>query len=223
VSNQSIGEKALLLASEARRVKHSQTQELDAFAVTKKIEDLRKNLGQLETVLAAARRLNANGTAIDLHGVDDGLAALRTRAGTGLPPNKSLDNASKAVGEVSTRIGVPLKQAWLAWCDARLAELRRDRIEMLEGKAAVAATASLRELEKLRGVEPRAAAVAQFLLTHESLRERLDAAPLPDPELLELLGRLSGGTTLDALTDTDLALIRRYGIGGTIEVRRRLA
>jgi hypothetical protein len=223
VSNQSINEKALLLASEARRVGHSQSEEVNAFAVTKKIEDLRKNLGQLETVLTAARRLNANGAAIDLTGADDGLATLRMRSGTGLPPNRSLDNASKAVSEVNTRVGVSLKQAWLAWCDTRLKELRRDRIEMLEGKAAVAATVSLRELEKLRGAEPRAATITQFLLTHESLRDRLDAAPDPDPELLELLGRLSGGTTLDKLTDTDLALIRRYGIGGTIEVRRRFS
>ncbi|GIF63918.1 hypothetical protein Ais01nite_19530 [Asanoa ishikariensis] len=223
MSNQSVSEKALLLAAEARRIAVSQSDQVNEFAVHTKIDTLRKNLDQLRVVLDAARQLNAKGAAIDLTDADAGLATFRGRSGKGVPSNKALDGAINTVSEVSTKIGATLKQAWVDWCDARLGELQVGRRVMLEGKAAHDANLSLRDLEKFRNGEPRAAAITQFRLIHDSLRERLDEAPDPDPQLVELFGRLNAGTTFDKLTADDLTLIHQHKLGSTIEVRRRVS
>lgn len=221
MSNQTVTEKALLLAAEARRIGVSQSEEEATVAVTTRINDLLARLGDLRTVVDASRRLNNHGAQIPLDKVDDGLAVLRKRSGNGVPPPKALNGAIDTVTRVGSEIGDLLLQGWRSWCDERMAELRRDRMVMLESGDATAAEAAMKDLEKLRRDKPRAAAVTQFMVLHDGLREKLDSALDPEPELVELLRRLKAGTTLSRLTPDDLRLLYERGLADSVEVRRR--
>ncbi|MEV0731910.1 hypothetical protein [Polymorphospora sp. NPDC050346] len=222
MSDQSVMEKALQLAAAARQIQISQAEEVSTFATTTKIDQLHERLGRLRIVLEAARRLNAHGASIDLQKTENGLSIFRQRAAGGVPSDSALNGAIAKVTRVGEDIGARLAETWHAWCTERLAELRRDRLVMLEGAEATTAGAGMKDLEKLRAGEPRAAAITQFLAVHGSLREQLDAAPDPDPKLLDLLQRLTVGTTLDKLTVDDLRLLSERGLARTVQVRRRV-
>jgi len=221
MSDESVRDKALLLAAAGRRVSLSQQKASAAIAVTSRIKTLRDNLEALRTVLQAARRLNERGAQISLQDIDKGLDNFRKRAGAGVPSKRTIDNAASIVGDLATRIQKDLQGEWQSWCKHRMAELKTDRIAMLPSGEAMAAEASLADLEKLRRGEPRAAAIQQFAFAHRELRTQLDAAPEPDPEVLKLLDRLRVGTTLDTLTLADIQLLFDRKLAGTIEVRRR--
>jgi hypothetical protein len=138
-----------------------------------------------------------------------------------VPPPKALNGAIDTVARVGNEIGQSLLQGWRSWCDERMAELRRDRMVMLEGGDATAAEAAWKDLEKLRRDSPRAAAITQFMILHDGLREKLDSALDPEPELVDLLRRLKAGTTLGKLTPDDLRLLYDRGLADSVEVRRR--
>ncbi|RAO52537.1 hypothetical protein [Micromonospora saelicesensis] len=221
MSEQSVRDKALVLASEARRIDLGQQEEATAVAITSRIKTLRDGLERLRNTLQAARRLNVHGANVPLNGVDDGLKRFRQRAGEGLPSKMALDTAARAVDRVESTVRQALREAWRTWCEQRMAELRRDRLVMLPAGEASAAELSLADLEKLRRGAPRAADIQQFVISHRELRAQLDSAPDPDPEVLDLLHRLQVGTTLDKLTPADLQLLYDRQLAGTVEVRRR--
>ncbi|WP_229072217.1 hypothetical protein [Actinoplanes sp. DH11] len=221
MSNQSVMEKALQFAATARQIQISRAEEVTTFATTTKINQLRDQLEQLRTTLEAARRLNAEGASIDLGKAANGLSLFRKRTAGGVPSDTALNGAITTVSNAGKGIGAAVQQAWTSWSAERLAELRVDRLVMFEGAEAAAAKASLKDLGKLRAGEARAATITQFLAVHGRLRERLDEAPDPNPELLDLLRRLDAGTTLDKLTADDLRLLSEHGLTGTIVVRRR--
>ncbi|GAA4243215.1 hypothetical protein [Dactylosporangium darangshiense] len=221
MSNQSVRDKALLLASEARRIEVGQQETATAVAVSTRVNTLRDKLEGLRTTLQAARRLNAHGGDISLDNVNEGLDRFRQRAGGGLPSKPALDSAARTVDGVESRLRQALREAWRAWCEQRMAELRRDRLVMLSVREAAAAEQALADLDKLRRGDVRAAAIQQFVISHRELRAELDNAPDPDPEVLELLERLRVGTTLDKLTPADLQLLYDRQLASTVEVRRR--
>ncbi|MFC8614953.1 hypothetical protein ACFT9M_00845 [Micromonospora purpureochromogenes] len=221
MSNQSVRDKALMVASEARRIGLGQQEEATAIAVSTRISTLRDKLDGLRTTLEAARRLNQYGADIPLSNVDDGLERFRQRAGDGLPSKPALDAAARTVEGVENQLRQALREAWRSWCEQRLAELRRDRLVMLPAGEASAAEETLADLEKLRRGDPRAAAIQQFAISHRELRAQLDSTLDPDPEVLDLLQRLQVGTTLDKLTQADLQLLYDRQLAGTVEVRRR--
>ncbi|MGS2616366.1 hypothetical protein ACVCAH_17850 [Micromonospora sp. LZ34] len=221
MSDQSVRDKALMVASEARRIGLGQQEEATAVAVSTRISTLRDKLDGLRTTLEAARRLNRYGAAIPLSNVDDGLDRFRQRAGEGLPSKAALDAAARTVERVENQLRQALRGAWRVWCEQRLAELRQDRLVMLSAGEASAAEEALADLERLRRGDPRAAAVQQFVISHRELRAQLDNVPDPDPEVLELLRRLQVGTTLDKLTPADLQLLFDRQLARTVEVRRR--
>jgi hypothetical protein len=221
MSNQSVMEKALQFAATARQIQISRAEEVNTFATTTKINQLRDQLEQLRTTLEAARRLNAQGASIDLRKAANGLSLFRQRAAGGVPSDSALNGAITTVSNASKGISTALQQAWASWAAERLAELRVDRLVMFEGAEAAAANASLKDLGKLRAGEARAATITQFLAVHGRLREQLDEAPDPNPELLGLLRQLDAGTTLDKLTADDLRLLSEHGLTSTIVVRRR--
>ncbi|GGO02006.1 hypothetical protein [Micromonospora parathelypteridis] len=221
MSNQSVRDKALMVASEARRIGLGQQEEATAIAVSTRISTLRDKLDGLRTTLEAARRLNQYGADIPLSNVDDGLERFRQRAGEGLPSKPALDAAARTVEGVENQLRQALREAWRSWCEQRLAELRRDRLVMLPAGEAFAAEETLADLEKLRRGDLRAAAIQQFAISHRELRAQLDSTPDPDPEVLDLLQRLQVGTTLDKLTPADLQLLYDRQLAGTVEVRRR--
>ncbi|MGW3854085.1 hypothetical protein [Micromonospora arida] len=221
MSSQSVRDKALMLASEARRIDLGQQEEATAVAVSSRISRLRDKLDVLRTTLQAARRLNSYGADIPLNDVDEGLDRFRQRAGDGLPSKVALDGAARTVERVENQVRQALREAWRAWCEQCLAELRRDRLVMLSAGETAAAEEALADLEKLRRGDPRAAAIQQFAISYRELRAQLDNAPDPDPEVLELLRRLQVGTTLDKLTPADLQLLYDRQLAGSVEVRRR--
>lgn len=221
MSKQAVRDKALLLTSDARRIGLGRQEEATAIAISTRIETLRDKLDMLRTTLEATRRLNAYGADIPLSDVDDGLERFRQRAGNGLPSKTALDAAARTVERVENQLRQALREGWRAWCEQRLAELRRDRLVMLSPEEAAAAEETLADLEKLRRGDPRAAAIRQFAISHRGLREQLDNTRDPDPEVLELLQRLKVGTTLDKLTSADLQLLYDRQLASSVEVRRR--
>jgi hypothetical protein len=223
MSETPLRDKALALISEARRVSDSRESEAEARRVDTALADLIKDLDELTTVLDAARLLNSRGAAIPLDKLDGGLAMFINRSGHGLPSSQAVQGARKSVKSVRTAVGTPLIEAWQQWSNSRLSELRTERLEMLGDEQAIVARAAVDQLRKFARQPPTATVIQQFLATHAGVRVELDEAPEPDPEVIELLTRLRAGTTLDKLSDADIALLREKQLDSTIEIRRRNA
>lgn len=221
MSDECVRDKALRLASIARGIGAERQDDDTAHRVGRAVQELKETLAELAVVVQAARKLNDHGADIAFDKLDDGLALFIRRAGDGLPSSQAVTGARRTVSGVRERIRTQLQEAWRTWHEARFAELHQDRIPMLAPSEAPAAGNSLEQLRKLARVEPRAAAIAEFVLVHTELRRQLDEAAEPEPEILELLERLRVGTTLDNLSDDDIALLRDKQLASAVEVRRR--
>ena len=223
MSGESIRDKALSLASEARRIGAGQQAEDNAHRVRTAVDELSRALAELKISVDVAHKLNEYGSTIDLTRLDDGLTLFTQRSGNGLPSVQAVNGACRTVSNVRTRINAQVKEAWASWCEARFSELRLERLPVLQDDEAPAAEKSLNNLRKLAKGEARAAAVREFAIGQSELRRQLDEAPDPEPGVLALLDRLRVGTTLDNLSDSDIALLRNRRLAGSIDVRRRKA
>lgn len=223
MSDESVRDKALRLASVARSIGAERQDDDTAHRVGRAVNDLRATLADLSAVAQAARQLNEKGAAINIANLGEGLELFIRRAGDGLPSSQAVTGARMTVRGVCDRITEQLQVQWRTWYEARFAELHEDRLPMLEPTQLSAAGSSLDRLRSMTRSLPQAATITEFAQLHRELRRQLDEAPEPEPELVELLKRLRVGITLDTLSDQDIALLRTKRLAGGIEVRRRSA
>ncbi|SCF20999.1 hypothetical protein GA0070558_15120 [Micromonospora haikouensis] len=214
--------KARALTAEANKLRAGAEAEENAKRVLTRVNEVNTALDGLEKVLDAVRKLRERGVRVVPTGLGDGRDTFEQLVGTGLPPLRAFATAKSKIEAARQRISTELAQAWSAWTDASLRELPAHRLVMLPPSERRSGQDSLRTLNKLSNVEvPTAGNVLEFAVLQAGLKEELAALPEPLPELQDLLRRLGQRTTLDRLTDADIALLRRHGVADQIEVQRR--
>ncbi|MFI7578002.1 hypothetical protein [Micromonospora sp. NPDC049497] len=215
-------DKARALTAEANRLREGSEAEDNAKRVLTQAEDLGGALERLRRLVEAARALHEQGVDVDVSRVDDGRERFSRLAAGGLPSVQAIVAARRSVDAVLQRVRATLAQAWLQWTSERLAELPVQRLAVLSAADQRAEQTILGELKRLNKIDvPHAREVSSFVAAHAGLKEALDNLREPDPELEQLLSRLSRRVTLDQVSNADIALLREYGLADQIELHRR--
>jgi hypothetical protein len=222
VTTESILTKARALKADAVRLRAGAEAEENARRVLNRVDELSTTLDGLEQALDAVRKLRARGVEVVLPPLDDGRLAFEQHAGTGLPPQRAFTTAKAKIEATVQKVRAELAPAWATWTAAQITGLPVHRFVMLPLSERSNGQRSFSTLTKLSKIEvPSAGNVAEFAVVHSGLKEDLEALPEPLPELQGLLQRLGQRTTLDQLTDADIALLRQHDVADQIEVQRR--
>jgi hypothetical protein len=224
----SVLELALEVAAQANRIKQGEEAEQQAKRVVQRVGDVQKALAELETAVAASRRLHtvSGEQFVSLEKLDEGRSSFATsvtNAG-GIPRNEVFTNAASRIGGVTARVAAELEVGWAQWTAREVAGVPRLRISLLEQEEQVVPRERWATLLKTAKVAiPGRDYINSFKSDLDYLHEVLD--PLPDPPgaVLEILERLSQhrGLTLAELADEEIAVLREAGVADQIEVRRR--
>ncbi|MEU2661923.1 hypothetical protein [Micromonospora sp. NPDC007220] len=218
----SVLDKARALTAEANRLREGSEAEDNAKRVLTQAEELSGTLERLRRLVEAARALRAQGVDFDLERVDDGRERFSRLATDGLPSVQAIVGARRTVDAVLQRTRAALTQIWLQWASERIAELPVQRLAVLSAAEQRAEQSTLGELKSLSKIDvPHAREISSFAAAHAGLKEALDNLREPDPELEQLLFRLSRRIMLDQVSDADIALLREYGLADQVELHRR--
>lgn len=223
MTTESILTKARALKADAVRLRAGAEAEENARRVLNRVDELHTVLDNLEQALEAVRRLRERGVEVVLPPLDDGRAAFEQHAGSGLPPQRAFTTAKAKIEATAQKVRAELAPAWAGWTSALIAGLPTHRFVMLPPNERSIGQRSFSTLTKLSKTEvPSAGNVVEFAVVHAGLKEELEALPEPLPELQDLLQRLGRRTTLDQLTDAEIALLRQHDVADQIEVQRRV-
>ncbi|BEL10794.1 hypothetical protein Q0Z83_089850 [Actinoplanes sichuanensis] len=222
MTSESVLVKARALNAEANKLREGAEAEDNAKRVLTRVDELNTALDGLQRALDAVQKLRERGAEVALPPLDGGREAFGQLVGTGLPPQRAFATAKTKIEGTWQQIESNLKQAWAAWTARLAADLQVQRLVMLPPSDRRSNQSSLNTLSKLGKVDiPSAGNVLEFAVVYASLKETLDALPEPLPELQALLKRLAERTTLDRLSDADVALLRQHDVADQIEVQRR--
>jgi len=158
---------------------------------------------------------------MDLGRLDEGREAFARKTATGLPSPQLFPPAKAKVEEAAKQVTQALEQAWALWTQTRMTELPVQRLVMLDFESQRSERESVSTLKTLQRKRlPSTGDVAQFAVLHKGLFSELERLPDPHPDLQDLLQRLGNRVPLDQISDTDIALLRRYHLDDQIELRR---
>jgi hypothetical protein len=218
----SIFARALELQAEARKRGDTDKDRDDALRVATEVENAEKlllSLGNLLQLVAALRGQNAE---VDIGELDGGLRNFERHAGAGgLPSRQAVQSATKKIGEVQQRVRAAFGTAWREWAGNTIRELPTDRLALVgQGRAGPVNRALEAMKSSCLQVPTDSGAIAQFVHYRDMVGRELLSVEDPGPHLREVLKQLQEGTTLDQLTDDDIAVLRKSGWEANIRVKR---
>lgn len=227
MTRMSVYEKAKLLEDHASRIADGEDSQRQATRVSGRLLELRSQLNQLRSQLAATQALQSRGAGldIDLSGIDDGRAGFERSLGpSGLPSNQVFNTAKKKTQAVTDRLTEENQAAWSAWTEQLLADLPLARISMLvELETEKQASKRQFELERIARGKASKEAITTFTTTYAGLAELLQDTQDPPEALVDLLNRLreQPGLTLSDVTDEEIALLRECRMDAHITLKRK--
>lgn len=220
--NGSIFARALELQAEARK-RGDTAKDMDfALRVATEVENAEKLLSSLENSLDLVAALRDQNVEVDTVELDSGLKNFEKHAGTGgLPSRQAVQSATKKIGEVQQRVLAGFSTAWREWAANAIRQLPTDRLALVgQGRAGPVNRAL--DAMKTAGMQVPvdSAGITQFVHYRDMVRRELLSVEDPGPHLREVLKQLQEGTTLDQLTDDDIAVLRTSGWAANIRVKR---
>jgi hypothetical protein len=222
VTQTSVLDKATAVVAEANRLREGAQAEDNAKRVLTQATELDVALARLANLAETGRALRERGAHIDLGRLDEGREAFARKTATGLPSPQLFPPAKAKVEEAAKQVTQALEQSWTLWTQTRITELPVQRLVMLDSGSQRSERESVNTLKALQRKRlPTIGDVAQFAVLHKGLLSELEQLPDPHPDLQDLLQRLGSRVPLDQISDTDIALLRRYHLDDQIELRRR--
>lgn len=220
--NGSIFTRALELQAEARKRGDSAKDRDDALRVATEVENAERLLSSLENSLDLVAALRGQNVEVDTGDLDSGLKNFEKHAGTGgLPSRQAVQSATKKIGEVQQRVRAAFGIAWRGWAGDAIRQLPTDRLALIGQGRAGPVNRALDAMEfASRQVPTDSADIAKFVHHRDLVRRELLSVEDPGPHLREVLKQLQEGTTLDQLTDDDIAMLRTRGWAANIRVKR---
>ncbi|MCH9729247.1 MAG: hypothetical protein K0U84_06140 [Actinomycetia bacterium] len=218
----SIFARALELQAEARKRGDTDKDRDDALRVATEVENAEKLLLSLENSLQLVAALRGQNVEVDIGELDSGLRNFERHAGAGgLPSRQAVQSATKKIGEVQQRVRVAFSAAWREWAGNAIQQLPTDRLALI-GKGSAGPVNRGLDAMKSAGMQvpTDSAAIAQFVHYRDMVRRELLSVEDPGPHLREVLKQLQEGTTLDQLTDDDIAVLRKSDWAANIRVKR---
>lgn len=218
----SIFARALELQAEARKRGDTAKDRDDALRVATEVENAETLLSSLENSLDLVVALRDQNIEVDTPELDTGLKNFEKHAGTGgLPSRQAVQSATKKIGEVQQGVRAAFSTAWRAWAGSAIQQLPTDRLALIgQGRAGPVNRALDAMKSACMQVPTDSAAIAQFVHYRDMVRRELLSVEDPGPHLREVLKQLQEGTTLDQLTDDDIAVLRKSGWEANIRVKR---
>lgn len=136
---------------------------------------------------------------------------------------KDFGIAKGALNTHVDKMSSAIADGWAEWAKARIDELPQLRLSMLAVDEQAAERERLVELRRLTRIKvPTGGDVTYFATTMAALSEALAQVDDPSTELVALIGRLTGrAIPLADITDDEIALLRRSGVDGQIQLSRR--
>ncbi len=222
----SVYEKAKQLEDHATRIAEGEEAARHATRVSSRLLELSGDLNILKGHVEVARALQRQGAGgeINLSGLDDGRSAFERGFGnSGLPSNQVCNSARKKIQAVAERIREGNQAAWSVWTRELLGALPLPRIAMLAPDLEQGATGRLAVLERLVKGKPAKGSITEFSTNHAGLAELLAEEPDPPAALSGLLQRMRQqlGLALADVTDSEIALLREYGMDKHITLKRK--
>ena len=217
----SIFDRAQLLCAEARRLGDSEIDRENAARVENEITNAHTLLDGLEELLQVVELLREQGIDVDTGPVDTGLDRFARHAGNGVPSPKAATAARKALEEVKARVSERVIAAWFEWANGVVSAIPTDRVYLLDQARAKQVQADLTQLRALRGqkaIDPDV--IARFDTLRNRVARALENVEDPGPHLRTVLQEVQHGTTLDQLSDDDIAVLRQRGWAKHIIVKR---
>lgn len=220
--DQSIFARALELQAEARKRGDTDKDREDALRVAAEVENAEKLLSSLENSLELVTALREQNVEVDTGELDSGLKNFEKNAGAGgLPSRHAVLSATKKIGEVQQRVRAAFGIAWREWAGDVIRQLPTDRLALIGQGRAGPVNHALTAMETAsRQVPTDSAGIALFVRNRDLVRRELLSVEDPGPHLREVLKQLQEGTTLDQLTDDDIAVLRTRGWAANIQVKR---
>ncbi|MFD6334055.1 hypothetical protein ACFWGI_31350 [Streptomyces niveus] len=225
MTNVSVYDKAVQLQNRARQIAAGAVGEKEAARVLSRSRELRAGLAELRTQVELSHALAALGAAHqpDLSGIDAARSAFERKALNGLPSDTVFNTARKKVQEAASKLKAESSAAWAAWATAQVAALPLARIPILSRGEREAARTREKDLRQAVATKNLSKAdltlfTGMYALLAESLHNRSE----PPGELLDLLGVLERrpSPTLRDITDSDIALLRRFEMDIHITLQR---
>lgn len=222
MSDTSIFLRALELQAEARKRSDTVKDRDDALRVATEVENAEKLLASLEDLLDVVAALRSNNVEVVISELDSGLRNFEKHAGDGgLPSQQAVQSAIKKIGEVQQRVRLAFSAAWREWAASVIQQLPTDRLALIgKGRAGPVNRALESMKSAVMQVPNDATAVVQFVHHRDIVRRELLGVEDPGPHLREVLMQLQEGTTLDKLTDDDIAVLRKSDWAPNIRVKR---
>lgn len=218
----SVFARALELQAEARKRGDTAKDRDDALRVATEVENAENLLLSLENSLDLVSALRDQSVEVDTGQLDSGLKNFEKYAGAGgLPSRQAVQSATKKIAEVQQRVRAAFGLAWRAWAGNEIRQLPTDRLALIGQGRAGPVNRALDAMEiASRQVPTDSTGIAQFVHNGDMVRRELLSVEDPGPHLREVLKQLQEGTTLDQLTDDDIAVLRERGWSANILVRR---
>ncbi|MCH9732746.1 MAG: hypothetical protein K0U84_24305 [Actinomycetia bacterium] len=218
----SIFTRALELQAEARKRGDSANDTDNALRVATEVENAEKVLSSLRNSLDLVAALRSQDVEIAGMELDSGLKNFEKHAGKGgLPSRQAVQSATKKIAEVQQRVSATFGSAWRDWAANTIQQLPTDRLALIGQGRAGPVNQALDAMRSARFQVPTdSSAIAQFVRYRDMVRRELLSVEDPGPHLREVLKQLQDGTTLDQLTDDDIAVLRTSGWEANIRVKR---
>ncbi len=209
----SLAMRARRLTALSRAKSDNEKETQDQSQVETALRRLNAEVGDLQTCLAAHRKLAAVGVPVEaVVGLDKPAKRLRDQVeGIGRPTAQFLTARSKDVSTVRAEISDRDKAAWRTWAEHAIAQLRTGLVPMLNPAQRQQVTAKIGELRKASAVaQVKSSDVTIFISTLEAVKEMLGAAG--DSNLDGVLAKFDNGRIrLADLSDDELRMIREDG------------
>ncbi|MEV8095182.1 hypothetical protein [Kitasatospora sp. NPDC085879] len=224
----SVYDKAVQLQNRVRQIAEGEVGEKEADRVLGRVKELGVALADFRTQFGVSRELARLGAAElpDLTAVEAARTAFERKARVGLPANPVFNTARRKIEESTDTLRSANSEAWSSWASGKLAELPLARIPMLPPDDRAVARARAKELQQaIASKSLSKSTIVLFTGTYELLAESLQGKSDPPEELLSLLTRLESrpSPTLRDITDSDIALLRRFEMDTYITLQRTAA
>jgi hypothetical protein len=221
-TDDSILARALQLQAEARRRSDTAKDRDEAMRVAAEVESAEKLLDSLDNLLDMVAALREHSGDIELGELDSGLKSFEKHAGSGgLPSRQAVSAAVKKLSEVQQRVRTSFAAAWREWAGDAVRQLPTDRLALIgHGRAGAVNRALDFMRQAIVQVPGDPSEIARFVSQRAMVQHELLSVEDPGPHLRELLKQLQDGTTLDQLSDDDVAVLRARGWAPNILVKR---
>lgn len=222
MSGGSILTRALVLQAEARKRGDTAKDRDDAMRVAVEAEAVERTLESVEKLLDLVAALRAQAVDIETGELDSGLKNFERYAGAGgLPSRQAVKSAGTKIGEVHQRVRAAFGSAWREWTATVIRQLPTDRLALIGQGSAGKVNRALEAMRSASTQVPTdSTSVLQFVHHRDLVLRELLSVEDPGPHLREVLKQVQEGTTLDELTDEDIAVLRERGWAASILVKR---